>query len=251
MTNERRSGRWRAALLVVMVMVLLAPACDANGQRDDGGTGEPARADATTPARETSQSPRPEAATPADTATPSPSPVEEPQPTATAPAAVESPPTATATQPPQHLVPTATATQPPPAVAPTATPTQPPPAPQPTSTPVAIGGGAPSPRSLDGRATLLADDGTYLGLISSNKYDSDSVCNKYGEYGSKYASTSVRNKYGTYGSAYSSSSAYNKYTSSPPAIILGGVQVGYLTKNSVLSGAIDPDILFATYDCVW
>ncbi|GMV85078.1 MAG: hypothetical protein AMXMBFR80_09350 [Dehalococcoidia bacterium] len=116
---------------------------------------------------------------------------------------------------------------------------------------MAIGGGAPSPRSLDGRATLLADDGTYLGLISSNKYDSDSVCNKYGEYGSKYASTSVRNKYGTYGSAYSSSSAYNKYTSSPPAIILGGVQVGYLTKNSVLSGAIDPDILFATYDCVW
>lgn len=116
---------------------------------------------------------------------------------------------------------------------------------------MSIGGGAPSAKSLDGRATLLADDGTYLGRISSNKYDSDSVCNRYGEYGSKYASTSVRNKYGTYGSAYSGSSAYDKYTSTPPAIILGGVQVGYLTKNRVLPGAIDPDILFATYDCVW
>lgn len=39
---------------------------------------------------------------------------------------------------------------------------------------------------------LLAQDGQFLGMLSSNKYQSDSVMNKYG---SKYSSTSIFNQY--------------------------------------------------------
>lgn len=42
---------------------------------------------------------------------------------------------------------------------------------------------------------LLAQDGQFLGMLSSNKYQSDSVMN---EYGSKYSSTSIFNQYGQY-----------------------------------------------------
>ncbi len=106
-------------------------------------------------------------------------------------------------------------------------------------------------QSLDGRATLLAADGTYLGIISSNQYQHESVCNSYGPHGSPYRQKSVRNEYGIYGSEYFSGSIYNPYTSSPPRIYLNGKKIGYLTKNSFLSGAIDPDILFDFYDCVY
>lgn len=104
-------------------------------------------------------------------------------------------------------------------------------------------------QTIDGSATLLANDGTYLGVVSSNKYQTDSICNKYGTYGNPYSTKSVRNKYSTYGSPYSTQSAYNPYTSNPPKIIFQGQIVGYLTKNSYKAGAVDPDILFAVYGC--
>ena len=116
---------------------------------------------------------------------------------------------------------------------------------------------APSPssevplQSIDGRGTLLASDGTYLGVISSNRYQEESVCNEYGPHGSPYQQASVRNEYGSYGSPYGSGSAYNPYTSNPPRIFLNGMYIGYLTKNDFLTGAIDPDVLFAVYDCVY
>ena len=43
---------------------------------------------------------------------------------------------------------------------------------------------------------LLAQDGQFLGMLSSNKYQSDSVMNEYGSYGSKYSLTSIFNQYG-------------------------------------------------------
>jgi hypothetical protein len=87
-------------------------------------------------------------------------------------------------------------------------------------------------------AVLVANDGTYLGVISRNRYDSDSIADKYGDYGSKYSSTSIFNKYGTYGSRYSSQSAFSEYATEPPAILLDGNVVGYLTVNSHFPGAI-------------
>jgi hypothetical protein len=65
---------------------------------------------------------------------------------------------------------------------------------------------------------IWAGDGTgeYLGLVSKDKYGSDSIMNEYGAYGSEYQSNSIGNPYGAYGSEYRSSSAYNEYATSPP-----------------------------------
>jgi hypothetical protein len=87
-----------------------------------------------------------------------------------------------------------------------------------------------------GNVTLLLVGGdshkTFLGCLSCNKYDSGSICNKYGQHGSKYNSQSIWNKYGNYGSKYSSQSPWNRYASEPPAIVdKDGNFYGYLTAN--------------------
>lgn len=91
---------------------------------------------------------------------------------------------------------------------------------------------------------LLAQDGQFLGILSSNKYQMDSVMNEYGTYGSKYSSTSIFNQYSQYGSRYGFYSPFNPYTSTPPQIILKGQWVGLLTANTFLQNRLDPHQLF-------
>jgi hypothetical protein len=55
--------------------------------------------------------------------------------------------------------------------------------------------GPPATSSLQATLTglaLVAADGQFLGTISSNAFDSDSVCNQFGRYGSQFSSTSIR-----------------------------------------------------------
>lgn len=91
---------------------------------------------------------------------------------------------------------------------------------------------------------LLAQNGQFLGMLSSNKYQSDSVMNIYGMYGSKYSSTSIFNQYGQYGNQYASYSPFNPYTNTPPKIILRGRFVGVLTMNTSMQNRLDPHHLF-------
>lgn len=93
-------------------------------------------------------------------------------------------------------------------------------------------------------AILISPDGKYLGKLT-DKYDSDSIFNKYGNYGSKYNSDSIWNNYGSYGGKYSSNSPFNPYTSDAPRIIKDRQIIGTLTKNKYVSGAVDPIILSA------
>ena len=60
--------------------------------------------------------------------------------------------------------------------------------------------------------------GKYLGNLSSNPYDANSVSNPYGRYGSEYSADSINNPYGKYGSQYSNDSPNNPYATNPPAI---------------------------------
>lgn len=60
--------------------------------------------------------------------------------------------------------------------------------------------------------------GKYLGNLSANPYDADSVNNPYGRYGSEYSQDSINNPYGQYGSPYSNDSANNPYATNPPTI---------------------------------
>lgn len=75
---------------------------------------------------------------------------------------------------------------------------------------------ADSPYLMDGRT------GKYLGNLSSNTMDPNSVNNEYGRYGSKYSQDSINNPYSRYGSRYSNDSANNPYAINPPRIMHGG-----------------------------
>lgn len=90
---------------------------------------------------------------------------------------------------------------------------------------------------------LLSQDGQYLGKLTLNKFDTESILNQYGSYGSRFATTSIWNQYSTYGSRYSSYSPFNPYTSTPPFIYLRGRIVGYLTVNGFMFNRLHPDDL--------
>ncbi len=65
---------------------------------------------------------------------------------------------------------------------------------------------------------LYDKNGKYLGNLSANKYDPNSVSNPYGRYGSKYSADSINNPYGKYGSKYGNESARNPYATNAPKI---------------------------------
>jgi len=97
--------------------------------------------------------------------------------------------------------------------------------------------------SLNGTAIIRAQDGQFLGLISSDPYEPNSIMNKYGTYGSEYSATSIFNAYSSYGGAYSLQSAFNNLASTPPVIIKNGRAVAYLTTNPYLKPSINPHVL--------
>lgn len=95
-------------------------------------------------------------------------------------------------------------------------------------------------------AVLIAqdDNNTYLGKIT-NSYDSDSIFNEYGTYGSEYNSESIWNQYATFGGDYSNYSPSNAYTSTPPMIIKNKKLIGYLSANKSINTSISPNLLKA------
>lgn len=66
---------------------------------------------------------------------------------------------------------------------------------------------------------IYGQDGTYLGKLSSNRFDPESVSNPNGQYGSPYSSTSINNPYSTWGSPFSAQSATNPFATQPPIIV--------------------------------
>lgn len=96
-------------------------------------------------------------------------------------------------------------------------------------------------RIKKGESFIVANDGQFLGKLSLNIYDIESIMNPYGIYGSIYSATSVHNQYSIYGSPYSSLSPFNPYTSTPPIVYLRGIVVGVLSVNSHLYQNINPN----------
>lgn len=103
---------------------------------------------------------------------------------------------------------------------------------------------ATSLSQLEG-AIIVADDGQFLGVITTNCFDPKALCNKFGTYGNKFSTNSILNQFGTYGNQFSNLSPYNRFTVAPPQIFKGGKFVAYVTKNAMLSPRIDPDLLIA------
>jgi len=65
-------------------------------------------------------------------------------------------------------------------------------------------------RPQHGGPKLYDSQGQYRGTLNNNRYDSESIANPYGRYGSKYSNESINNKYGI-GSPYHPDSPNNKY----------------------------------------
>jgi hypothetical protein len=98
---------------------------------------------------------------------------------------------------------------------------------------------------LDGNALIIADDYTYLGLISSNQFLADSIMNQFGTYGSQFSSTSIMNQFGTYGSQFSALSPWNDFATRPPLIFIGDVFIAFLTTNQFKTPRVDTNELIA------
>ncbi|OKH12112.1 hypothetical protein NIES592_19035 [Fischerella major NIES-592] len=88
----------------------------------------------------------------------------------------------------------------------------------------------------------MAQDRTFLGIVSPNRYDSDSICNRYGDYGSRYGN-GIFNRYGKYGDRYSEQSAYNPRAEHPPLLIKNQQIIGFVSKNPKIANRYDPDML--------
>jgi len=87
--------------------------------------------------------------------------------------------------------------------------------------------------AIVGDSYLLADDGQYLGKLTRNRNDSESVLNKTGPYGNPYSPTSIFNKFSEYGNGFSRLSPFNPYSKTPPRIFIDGELYGYLTENRI------------------
>lgn len=99
-------------------------------------------------------------------------------------------------------------------------------------------------RQKNKESYIEAQNGVFLGKITPNKFDNESIFNRFGPYGNKFSQESFLNKFSPYGSQFSQLSAYNHVASSPPKIFKKGVFVAYLTKNKMLSPRIEPDDIF-------
>ena len=89
----------------------------------------------------------------------------------------------------------------------------------------------------------------YLGCLTCNKYDSESIWNKYGAYGSKYNDKSIWNKYGTFGSKYNTYCPWNEYSNNPPVVVdKEGDFYGYFSANKYISKRVTNEWLLEICD---
>ncbi len=59
----------------------------------------------------------------------------------------------------------------------------------------------------------------FLGCFTCSQFDSESIHNQFGPYGSRFSSTSVWNHFSQYGSPFSTDSACNEFAANPPIVV--------------------------------
>lgn len=69
---------------------------------------------------------------------------------------------------------------------------------------------------------VVGEGGKYLGKLSGNSFDPESVSNPFGRYGSRYSPDSINNPYGKYGNPFSPRSVVNPYATRAPRIFEPG-----------------------------
>lgn len=90
---------------------------------------------------------------------------------------------------------------------------------------------ATCPILVSAEILLFTDDNEFRGCLDCSRYDTDSVCNRYGAYGSRYQSDSIWNRYGA-GSRYDADSPWNRYGTGLKMVDRSGGFYGYLSMSS-------------------
>lgn len=95
---------------------------------------------------------------------------------------------------------------------------------------------------------LIAGNGTFLGIVSKDKFDSNSLGNRFGNYGNRYSASSIFNPFSQYGNKYGPYSPFNAYSTSPPTFLKNGRELGRLSVNSMVVNRIDPEQFFRWFE---
>ena len=86
--------------------------------------------------------------------------------------------------------------------------------------------------SQDVRSEILlyTETNEFRGCLDCSKYDSDSVCNRYGNFGSRYSGDSIWNRYGA-GGRYNSDSPFSRYGTGLKMVDSAGNFYGYFSRS--------------------
>ena len=89
---------------------------------------------------------------------------------------------------------------------------------------------------------IYSHNGQYLGQYNLNRFDSNSIFNQFGRYGSQFSPDSINNQFGQYGSQFSPDSARNPFTMTPPTLYNWSLPMGQapITTNPFLPFGIQP-----------
>lgn len=78
---------------------------------------------------------------------------------------------------------------------------------------------------------LFTESNDFRGCFDCSRYDSDSICNRYGDYGSRYSSNSIWSRYGA-GSRYDTDSPFARYGAGLKMVDNAGNFYGYFSISS-------------------
>ncbi|MTJ07745.1 hypothetical protein [Anabaena sp. UHCC 0204] len=105
--------------------------------------------------------------------------------------------------------------------------------------------------AINGMAELWSADRVFLGLLSSNQYDPNSINNLDGIYGSFSGIQSIRNSVGMYSGTSGIYSPYNIFCLNPPFVLYQNQPVLVVTRNAHFQTngvpVVDPDFLLGVY----
>lgn len=105
--------------------------------------------------------------------------------------------------------------------------------------------------SINNVAGLYAQDGQFLGLLSNNRLDPNSISNMNGNYGSFWGANSIRNTASMYGGGAGLYSPYSMCCINPPFVLYHNQAALVVTKNldALTNGLqiVDPDLLLGVY----
>ncbi len=107
-------------------------------------------------------------------------------------------------------------------------------------------------QAIDGYGQLWSPSGQFLGLLSSDSNDANSIINPQGSYGSPFSVKSIHNPQGLYGGSEGIYSLFNPNCINPPVILYQGQAILVVTSNlNVFTNGlktVDPYLMLTIYE---